>query len=131
MRAMRILDEFEIGEKKLVVKTDAKEKERLEEYLKSKKSGASTDDPIDEETKKEDEEMKSQIIALLREHEIELKRDPDAGTKSVKRSRVNDLKGEHFDDVEMEEEKRSLINREIDKFRDTYKVSMIVINEGE
>ena len=62
MRAIRILHEFEIAEKKLVVKTDAKEKERLDNYLKSKKSGASSDDPIDDQTKKEDEEIKSQII---------------------------------------------------------------------
>ena len=62
--------------------------------------------------------------ALLREHEIELNRDPDPNNKSSKRNRTIDPKGEHFDDVEMEEEKRSLINREIDKFRDTYKVSL-------
>ena len=32
-------------------------------------------------------------------------------------------KAENLADLEMEEEKRHLINREIDKFRDTYKVS--------
>lgn len=126
MRAIRILHEFDIADKKLVVKTDAKEKERLDNYLKSKKIGASSDDPIDEQTKKEDEEIKSQIISLLREHEIELNRDPDP-TKASKKSRPADPKGENFDDIEMEEEKRTLINREIDKFRDTYKVSMFMI----
>lgn len=127
MRAIRILHEFEIADKKLVVKTDAKEKERLDNYLKSKKIGASSDDPIDEQTKKEDEEIKIQIIALLREHEIELNRDPDPNKASRKNNRPADPKGENFDDIEMEEEKRTLINREIDKFRDTYKVSMIIV----
>lgn len=122
MRAIRILHEFEIADKKLVVKTDAKEKERLDNYLKSKKTGASSDDPIDEQTKKEDEEITSQIIALLREHEIELNRDPDPSKANKKANRPADPKGENFDDIEMEEEKRTLINREIDKFRDTYKV---------
>lgn len=31
-------------------------------------------------------------------------------------------KSDNLEDMEMEEEKRHLINREIDKFRDTYKV---------
>lgn len=76
MRAIRVLHDFEIADKKLVVKADAKAKEKLDDYVKLKNSGRS-DDAIDEATKKEDDEIKNQIISLLREHEIELNRDPD------------------------------------------------------
>ena len=37
-------------------------------------------------------------------------------------------KPENLADMEMEEEKRSLIHREIDKFRDTYKVRVTIFN---
>lgn len=37
-------------------------------------------------------------------------------------------KSDNLEDMEMEEEKRHLINREIDKFRDTYKVRMHLID---
>lgn len=77
MKAIRILHDFEIADKKLVVKADAKAKEKLDDYVKLKNPGARSDDPIDEKTKKDDEEIRNQIINLLREHEIELNRDPD------------------------------------------------------
>lgn len=73
MRAIRILHDFEIADKKLVVKADAKAKEKLDEYVKQKKCGGVTDGAKE----KEDEELKNQITSLLREHEIELNRDPD------------------------------------------------------
>ena len=82
MRAIRVLHDFEIADKKLVVKADAKAKEKLDDYVRLKSSGRS-DDAIDESTKKEDEEIKSQIINLLREHEIELNRDPDPNKSTL------------------------------------------------
>lgn len=77
MRAIRILHEYEIADKKLVVKADDKTKEKLNEYVRGKNPQASIDDPIDDGTKKTDDEVRTQIIALLKEHEIELNRDPD------------------------------------------------------
>lgn len=76
MRTIRILHDFEIADKKLVVKADAKAKEKLDDYVRLKNKGRS-DDAIDEATKKDDEEIMNQIIHLLQEHEIELNRDPD------------------------------------------------------
>ena len=78
MRAIRVLHDFEIADKKLVVKADAKAKEKLDDYVKLKNGSSSSEESADEATKKEDEEIKNQIISLLREHEIELNRDPDS-----------------------------------------------------
>ena len=132
MTAIRILNDLEIGDKKLVVKADGKAKSEIQEYLKQKNPNASTDDDnIDDETKKQDEKLKLEIAELLKEHEGELSREKEDSKSTARKSASNrgngDVKGENLDDMEMEEEKRSLINREIDKFRDTYKVSLICL----
>jgi RNA-binding protein 25 len=77
MRAMRILHDFELADKKLVVKADAKTQEKLDDYVRLKPTGIRTDDKQNPVTKKEDEEIRNQIVALLSEHEIELNQDPD------------------------------------------------------
>lgn len=127
MTAIRILNDLEIGDKKLVVKADENAKREIQDYLKKKNPNASTDDDVDDETKKQDEKLKQEIINLLREHESELSKEKEDSKSAARKASSNrgngDVKGENLDDMEMEEEKRSLINREIDKFRDTYKVS--------
>ena len=77
MRAIRVLHDFEIADKKLVVKADAKAKEKLDEYVKQKSSGGDQNEDSEVATEAEDEELRKQMEALLREHEIELNRDPD------------------------------------------------------
>lgn len=127
MTAIRILNDLEIGDKKLVVKADENAKRELQDYVKLKNPNASTDDDVDDETKKQDEKLKQEIMNLLREHKAELTKEKDDSKSASRKASSNrgngDTKGENLDDMEMEEEKRSLINREIDKFRDTYKVS--------
>lgn len=106
MRAMRLLNGFEIVDKKLTLKVDAKAKEKLDEYKRSKgvnikkesqdsekdsndqdSSGQGKDneneeeDELDEEQRKFDEQIKTQLVQVLREHEIELAREPEPKKK--------------------------------------------------
>ena len=87
MRAIRLLHEFEIADKKLIVRVDAKTQEKLDEYLKSKNSNSSkeskndtdssqkAEEELDSFTKEEDRKVKSQLVLVLKEHEIELTKD--------------------------------------------------------
>lgn len=185
MRAIRILHEWEIGDKKLVVKVDAKTKEKLDEYKASKRSSAPnaqqggqqqqpsgngttgeapaadgaaaggeakpqpTDD-IDEATWRQDRDTRESILHLLRSHASELNRgsdrererdrEPDRNTaRSPRTTRRNSPEPEReyrssknhrlmqeLDEMDIEEDKRNLITREIDKFRDTYKVRSVL-----
>lgn len=182
MRAIRILHEWEIGDKKLVVKVDAKTKEKLDEYKASKKSATSQQQPqqqqqsggtdaasstdgaaaeakpqatdeIDEATWRQDRDTRESILHLLRSHANELNRATDrererererdreadrgggAAARSPRntrrpspepereyRSSKNHRLMQELDEMDIEEDKRNLITREIDKFRDTYKV---------
>uniref|UniRef100_A0A131YC68 RNA-binding protein 25 n=1 Tax=Rhipicephalus appendiculatus TaxID=34631 RepID=A0A131YC68_RHIAP len=170
MRAIRILHEWEIGDKKLVVKVDAKTKEKLDEYKASKRTttgqqqqqqpGGTTDsapaadnanseakpqptDDIDEATWRQDRDTREAILHLLRSHSGELSRGTERereadrsnnATKSPRNTRRNSPEPEReyrssknhrlmqeLDEMDIEEDKRNLITREIDKFRDTYK----------
>ncbi|XP_075555498.1 RNA-binding protein 25-like isoform X2 [Dermacentor variabilis] len=185
MRAIRILHDWEIGDKKLVVKVDAKTKEKLDEYKASKRTttgqqqqsqqqqqpGSTTEgtpaadganseakpqptDDIDEATWRQDRDTRESILHLLRSHASELtrgtdrerererERDGDRGgggnnaTRSPRntrrtspepereyRSSKNHRLMQELDEMDIEEDKRNLITREIDKFRDTYKPS--------
>ncbi|XP_075555501.1 RNA-binding protein 25-like isoform X5 [Dermacentor variabilis] len=184
MRAIRILHDWEIGDKKLVVKVDAKTKEKLDEYKASKRTttgqqqqsqqqqqpGSTTEgtpaadganseakpqptDDIDEATWRQDRDTRESILHLLRSHASELTRGTDrererererdgdrggggnnAATRSPRntrrtspepereyRSSKNHRLMQELDEMDIEEDKRNLITREIDKFRDTYK----------
>lgn len=74
MRAMRLLKDFEIADKILVVKVDPKTQEKLDAYNQSK--GVKGDE-LDDQTKQEDDIILTQLHAVLKEHEIELSKDPD------------------------------------------------------
>ena len=76
MRAIRLLHDFEIVDKKLLVKVDAKTKEKLDEYCKTKYPTA-VEGKLDDAAKQEDEHIKVHLAGILKEHEIELSRDPD------------------------------------------------------
>uniref|UniRef100_T1IML8 PWI domain-containing protein n=1 Tax=Strigamia maritima TaxID=126957 RepID=T1IML8_STRMM len=156
LRAIRLLHDWEIGDKKLVVKVDAKTKLQLDEYKASKKAkrdqdvteviAADTDDDLDEDTKREDRVARAGIEATLREHEHELSRSIVANGKEgilnpayIKRTKLsraqeallkisgqggNGADGEakdNLDEMDLEEDKKNLIHREIGKFRDTMK----------
>lgn len=88
MRAIRLLHEFNISDKKLIVKADAKTQEKLDEYNKNVKSGDKND--MDEE----DKIIKGQLSYVLREHEIELSKEPDNKDKKNRHNKDKDPKME-------------------------------------
>ncbi|KAI1295331.1 RNA-binding protein 25 [Halotydeus destructor] len=134
MRAIRILHELQIGDKKLMVKAGDKAKEQLLDYVKQKIPGATGPEAVvNDETKKEDQDIRKSISLVLREHELELNKD-SMGNKDRKKDKIEQVRPDDqgLDDMEIEtEEKRFLIHREIDKFRDTYKESEAPAKELE
>lgn len=142
LRAIRILHDWEIADKKLVVKVDAKTKGVLDDFKRKKRKallGEEKDAKADQDNvteseyvdsgmKKEDDLTRERIRSIIKEHS----KDMNAYiTSADKRSRSrNDHDGEtrltgpkeSLDDVELEDGKRDIIHREIDKFRETMKI---------
>lgn len=134
LRALRLLHELLLGDKKLLVKVDAKTKAQLDEWKAKKRSanggasGGSKDgdddeeEVLDEETLRRDQVVKAAIDVLIREYASELNapsQDADSQPRNKKRK---EKKEEDINAMEMEDDKRDLISREISKFRDTHKV---------
>jgi len=112
LRCMRLLNEWEIAEKKLVVKVDAKTKTLLDEWkIKKKKSeeskdekdkngdsddkpeeGETTDDrdELDEFTLREDRVAQAGLDAIMREYAFELAKEP-ANAKPSGNEPVSDI----------------------------------------
>ncbi|TKS87112.1 RNA-binding protein 25 [Collichthys lucidus] len=135
LRALRLLHELLLGDKKLLVKVDAKTKAQLDEWKAKKRSangGASgvskngdedDEEVLDEETLRRDQVVKGAIDVLIREYASELNapsQDPDSQPRNKKRKEKKEE--EDINAMEMEDDKRDLISREISKFRDTHKV---------
>ncbi|XP_033123613.1 RNA-binding protein 25-like [Anneissia japonica] len=160
LRAMRVLHDLKLAEKKLVVKVDAKTRTLLDEYLADKKKSESKEDGeaeeeegliddegLDDHAKKVDRAIQEQINLILQDHQAALNSgsDKDSSTWGPRSSKVvctqlySTMVGgeeckflekaphilgmgtESVDDMELEEDKKNLIFREIDRFRDTYK----------
>ncbi|OWK09864.1 hypothetical protein Celaphus_00006019 [Cervus elaphus hippelaphus] len=150
LRALRLLHDLQIGEKKLLVKVDAKTKAQLDEWKAKKKASngnarpetVTNDDEeaLDEETKRRDQMIKGAIEVLIREYSSELNapsQESDSHPRKKKKEKKEDIfrrfpvaplipypliTKEDINAIEMEEDKRDLISREISKFRDTHKV---------
>ncbi|XP_054474461.1 RNA-binding protein 25b [Anoplopoma fimbria] len=130
LRALRLLHDLPIGEKNLLVKVDAKTKAQLEEWKAKKKTtngnkkaedGDDDEEVLDEETKKKDQIIKGAIDGLMREYAAELNA-PSQDEDSQRRKRKREKKEEDdINTIDMEDDKRDLISREISKFRDTHK----------
>ncbi|MEJ1269505.1 RNA binding motif protein 25 [Cricetulus griseus] len=138
-----------IGEKKLLVKVDAKTKAQLDEWKAKKKASNGSARPetvtnddeeaLDEETKRRDQMIKGAIEVLIREYSSELNapsQESDSHPRKKKKEKKEDIfrrfpvaplipypliTKEDINAIEMEEDKRDLISREISKFRDTHK----------
>lgn len=148
LRCMRLLNEWEIAEKKLVVKVDAKTKTLLDEYINKKKSrtgGVETEDKekkengdkeesetkveedLDEFTKREDRVAKAGLDAIMREYAedlskkmfMEVEKEPKPVKKKVEEEKI--IKDTGIDDIDIEDDKREIIHREIKSFRDLHK----------
>lgn len=131
LRALRLLHDLQIGDKNLLVKVDAKTKAQLDEWKAKKKTvngdakaedgGDDEEEILDEETKKKDQIIKGAIDGLMREYAAELNA-PSQDEDSQRRKRKKEKKEEDdINTIDMEEDKRDLISREISKFRDTHK----------
>lgn len=136
LRALRLLHELLLGDKKLLVKVDAKTKAQLDEW-KAKKKGVNgeaaseskdtEEEVLDEDTLRRDQEVKVLISALLREYATDhsaTSQDDDSQSRAKK---LREKKDEvDISGIEVEDDKRDLISREISKFRDTHKVGIVL-----
>uniref|UniRef100_A0A3Q3WQY2 PWI domain-containing protein n=1 Tax=Mola mola TaxID=94237 RepID=A0A3Q3WQY2_MOLML len=130
LRSLRLLHDLQIGDKNLLVKVDAKTKAQLDDWKAKKKTnnenkktedGEDDEEVLDEETKKKDQIIKGAIDGLMREYAAELNA-PSQDEESQRRKRKKEKKEEDdINTIDMEEDKRDLISREISKFRDTHK----------
>lgn len=138
MRSIRLLNSYQIADKSLVVKVDAKTKKILDEYLtdRVKKNGedipgeGELDKYMDEDMKYEDSLAEERIGQILKDHSQEIEsyvpKEPaglpvarEAPPASTLLQRMG-TRDEGLDDIE--EEKKGVIHREIDKFRETMKI---------
>ncbi|XP_051771901.1 RNA-binding protein 25 isoform X1 [Ctenopharyngodon idella] len=132
LRALRLLHELQVGDKKLLVKVDAKTKAQLETWKASqrRRNGAtqSGEEPkdeeeeevLDEETKRRDQMVKGAIDSLIREYSSELSASSQ-DAEAHQRKKRKEKKEDDINAMELEDDKRDLISREISKFRDTHK----------
>uniref|UniRef100_A0A0A9XKH9 RNA-binding protein 25 n=2 Tax=Lygus hesperus TaxID=30085 RepID=A0A0A9XKH9_LYGHE len=146
LRAIRLLHDYDIGGKKLVVKVDAKTKTVLDEYKneKRKKAGSRSplqdetvdeDDYMDEEMKKADRAALERIAMILGDYDNEMKNyvppqgedqnkpAPDIPIKAPVVTVRSDSTTRPVDltDTIIEDDRRDLITREIGKFREIMK----------
>ncbi|CAB1335672.1 unnamed protein product [Coregonus sp. 'balchen'] len=134
LRSLRLLHELVLGDKKLLVKVDAKTKAQLEEWKAKKRSangGAKSEDGpkdeedeeevLDEDTKRRDQIVKGAIEGLIREYGSELNAPSQDGDNHPRKKKREKKEEEDINVMEMEDDKRDLISREISKFRDTHK----------
>jgi len=133
LRAIRLLNEFEIGDKKLLVRVDTKTQEKLDSYAKENKSNDDASN-TEEDSKSKDDKALELINGLLKESEADLM---SKSTSDENNSNDNQLQSQlqsnqkqqipaepnlqNFSDMDIEDEKKTLIHREIGKFRNTYK----------
>ncbi|CAJ0963104.1 unnamed protein product [Ranitomeya imitator] len=102
LRALRLLHDLQIGEKKLLVKVDAKTKAQLDEWKASRRSSngnarpeptGDEDDDLDEETKRRDAIFRSSIDVLIKEYASELNA-PSLDSESHPKKKRKDKKEE-------------------------------------
>lgn len=134
LRSLRLLHDLQVGDKNLLFKVDAKTKAQLDEWKAKKKMkngkeksevGADDDEEqLDEEMKQKDQIVKGAIDGLMREYAAELNaRSSDDDSQRRKRKGKEKKEEDDINTIDMEEDKRDLISREISKFRDTHKVN--------
>ncbi|XP_068906585.1 RNA-binding protein 25-like [Tenebrio molitor] len=127
LRAVRLLHDLMVGDKRLVAKVDAKTKTVFDEYKaerRKKEKGSSPlqdepeEDVLDEETQALDAVAVERIKQIINEYQdemnnFELKKEEEVIEKCHK----------VLEEADVEEEKGDLITREIGKFREIMKVS--------
>ncbi|KAM3176669.1 hypothetical protein ACTXT7_006070 [Hymenolepis weldensis] len=113
LRCVRLLNNFEILEKKLMVKVDAKTEELLKEYQKKSKGAA------DDEKKTDDEDQDDEVVKTALQNILQEAIDTyQLGHESPNRAEY--LEGPRhltIDDLDIDGERKDLINKEIETFR--------------
>jgi len=139
LRAIRLLHDLEIGDKKLVVKVDARTQLTLDNYKaeKVKSAGGSTaatgdDEFLTPEQRVQDKWVKERIGQTLKDFESEMQANQARAeekerreqekekVRAAKKEEANNLDMNKFE-TEIEEGKKDLITREIGKFREIAK----------
>ncbi|CAH1993594.1 unnamed protein product [Acanthoscelides obtectus] len=129
LRAVRLLHDLMVGEKRLVAKVDAKTKTVLDEYKaerRRRQKGTTSplqDEPEEEELDEETQALDSVAMERIRQILIDYKEEMDR-FELRKEEEVHEKWNRVLADAEVEEEKRDLITREIGKFREIMKVSI-------
>ncbi|KAA3681946.1 RNA-binding protein 25 [Paragonimus westermani] len=127
MRCVRILNGFNVGDKKLLVKVDPKTEDLLNEYRKKKEETGekgtlgATAEEIDSSTLRDDESVKSALEAILKENSAVLD-----GSESPRKLDTY-LEGPRhltMEDMDLDDDRKDLINREIEIFRKRNEVKM-------
>lgn len=149
LRAVRILNEFTIADKSLVCKVDAKTKRLLLDYLKERMKKNDVDEPEDEEEmlKYTDDDMKyddtlanDRIKQILTDHKSEIEsyvprenvQFPIQTQNKATASDTIQKIGSRDEGLEgVEDEKKGVISKEIEKFRETMKVRETEREEAE
>ncbi|KAK6182945.1 hypothetical protein SNE40_010515 [Patella caerulea] len=155
LRCIRLLNEWYIPDKKLVVKVDAKTKTLLDDYRSKKKAAETTAeekkekekkeeengdkengeirddessaDELDEFTKREDRVATAGLEAIMMEYAEEMNKAMASQEQEKKPAKIQmikegkDVKDVGLDGLEVEEETKFIINREIRSFRDLHK----------
>jgi len=158
LRALRLLHDFKLGEKNLVVKVDAKTRKDLLKYITRKKRTAKNLPIDDDEIEKEVAEIEDRDggIAALRQEVDDDMKDEDAriigAIKSLAKENIEILSSSRsskdeqlerdvkdallsmakqsgkidpdstLDDMDMEDDMKTLVSDEIKKFRQSYQV---------
>ncbi|XP_043212853.1 RNA-binding protein 25-like isoform X2 [Amphibalanus amphitrite] len=155
LRAIRLLHDLDVSDKKLVAKVDSKTQEVLEKYKSEKRSSqrrsplqdetpAADDDYVDADMRADDESALKRIQQILADYAQDMssytprgRRDRGRrsdGDRDSSRQRAQEKVIElsksavtvedgpaNLEGMEVEEEKKDLISREIGKFRDQMK----------
>ncbi|OQV18345.1 Nuclear factor of activated T-cells 5 [Hypsibius exemplaris] len=130
LRAVRLLDKLLLGAKELQVKIGNKQHPLVLAYrneMKARLGSSADEEDVDEPTMLVDANISESITLLVKDYEGDLSKPlPEDNLSKLKRKSDKDAS---IEEIEMEEEKRQLISREIQNFRETYKGSDEVLEE--
>ena len=155
LRAMRLLNNFNLGDKNLVVKVDSKNKKELLKYLARKKRHKTKEainedeiekevedilskgelenfeEELDEEMKQDDKKILDSIYTLVKENidilssqktseDVRRERDVHESLLAMAKQSGRVDEDTTLDDMDMEDDMKTLVSDEIKKFRQSY-----------
>ncbi|CAK9301208.1 unnamed protein product [Gordionus sp. m RMFG-2023] len=129
LRSIRLLHTFDLGGKKLMVKVDAKSKEKLREYrLNKRKDGGSLNNSGDSKAETDEEIFKPDVNAVKRDNNIlhEIKKLIKENAHEFVKTAEDELqatkeklnKTQKIGNIALDEEKTDVISKEILRFKE-------------